>query len=139
MLGEKGAPGSQVKDRIAALEARKTELDATVNLTEESPVLVHPNMSKFYREQVAALRDAPNDEERRIEAASIIRGLVDRIVLNPADGKDGERLSIDLHGALAGILALASGKQKPDPETGSGLEQIKLVAGRGFEPLTFRL
>jgi hypothetical protein len=38
---------------------------------------------------------------------------------------------------LAGILALAAGKKKPVQE-GDGL-QVTLVAGRGFEPLTFRL
>ena len=48
-----------------------------------------------------------------------------------------DRLEIELAGDLAGILALAAGKKKPVPE-GDGL-QATLVAGRGFEPLTFRL
>jgi hypothetical protein len=61
-------------------------------------------------------------------ASPIRRGLkaplTDEIRLAPEDG----RLRIDLHGELAGILALASGSKKPD-RGGSGAEQIKLVAG----------
>jgi site-specific DNA recombinase len=56
--------------------------------------------------------------------------------LTPEQG----RLRIDLKGELAGILALAAGeKKKPGFEGRALAEQINLVAGRGFEPLTFRL
>ena len=51
-------------------------------------------------------------------------------------------MRVDLRGALAGILALAADSKKPATK-GDGLDpfsqQFKLVAGRGFEPLTFRL
>ena len=38
-------------------------------------------------------------------------------------------------------LALASGKQngRPDDRTAALIQQVKLVAGAGFEPATFRL
>jgi site-specific DNA recombinase len=45
----------------------------------------------------------------------------------------------DLQGELAGILALAADNKKPATQLRSGLEQIKVVAGAGFEPATFRL
>ncbi len=56
-------------------------------------------------------------------------------MLTPEDGE----LRIDLEGELAGILAMSSGGKKPAAATRGGLEQIKLVAGVGFEPTTFRL
>ena len=66
-------------------------------------------------------------------------GLVDRIVLTPKE-EDGRRsLSIDLEGALAGVLALAINGKKPLTGSGSSDAVITLVAGAGFEPATFRL
>ena len=48
------------------------------------------------------------------------------------------RLEIELQGDLAGILALASDSKKPASGE-AGLVQVTLVAGTGFEPVTFRL
>jgi len=139
-----GVPAAQVKDRMIALEERKTELKRLIERTHEQPVLLHPNMSQHYRTQVGELITALNDETRRNEATALIRTLVDRIVLRPERGEGGMRLAIDLEGDLAGILTLASKGGKP---SGHGLkseaiensEEIKLVAGAGFEPATFRL
>jgi hypothetical protein len=75
----------------------------------------------------------------RTEAAEIIRGLINRIVLTPKN-EDGRRsLSIDLEGALAGVLALAMNGKTPLTGSGSSDAVIALVAGAGFEPATFRL
>ena len=53
---------------------------------------------------------------------------------------DGRKtVVIDLHGELAGILSLASNAEKPLDKSGSSVESIKMVAGVGFEPTTFRL
>jgi hypothetical protein len=62
-------------------------------------------MATFYREQVTALHLALGDAEGadRAEAAERLRSLVSKIVLTPEHG----RLAIDLHGDLAGILAIA--------------------------------
>ena len=54
----------------------------------------------------------------------------------------GDRLEISLRGELAGILALCDGARKTKPGTVSGVglaEQLVMVAGTGFEPVTFRL
>ncbi len=70
------------------------------------------------------LLPALNQPDAQAEAAEIVRSLIDAIVLTPDNGK----LRIDLHGELAGILALAADGKKPD-RVRSGLEQIKMVAG----------
>ncbi len=54
------------------------------------------------------------------------------------------RLAIDLEGDLAGILTLASKGRTPSGQGAKNqlvdsIEEIKLVAGVGFEPTTFRL
>jgi site-specific DNA recombinase len=134
-----GVPGSRVKDRMAALEARKAELEAVLAEAVEEPVLLHPNMAEVYRAKVARLAEALNDEHERTEAAEIIRGLVDRIVLTPKEGDGRRSLSVDLEGALAGVLALAVNDKRPLAGSGLNVREITLVAGAGFEPATFRL
>ncbi len=73
-----------------------------------------------------------------MEAARIIRGLVDEIRLHPADGQ----LKIELKGDLATLLGFADqydpAKKKPGPTGDPGCTKW-LVAGVGFEPTTFRL
>ncbi len=77
---------------------------------------------------MTALRDALNEPSRQGEAAELVRGLVDRIVLNPpAAGAEEGGLIVDLHGDLAGILALAT-NAKPAAISRGG-QQMKLDAG----------
>ncbi len=74
---------------------------------------------------MADLHEALQCDDTRVEAAEIIRSLVDEIVLTPEDGE----LRIDLKGELAGILAMSSGSKKPAAAMRGGLEQVKVVAG----------
>ncbi|MGY0794201.1 recombinase family protein [Azospirillum argentinense] len=132
-----GVPARSVKDELVRLEARQEELRLTLA---EAPAkrrpLLHPNMADLYRARVTALQDALTTPDTQAEAAELIRSLIEAVVLMPEDGT----LRVDLHGALAGILALCSGTRKAGPVSGAGLaEQIKMVAGAGFEPATFRL
>ena len=99
-----GVPGSQVKDRMAQLEVRKAKLEALLAQAHEEPVLLHPNLSQLYRQQVARLVEALNDEFHRTEAVEVIRGLVDRIELTP---NDEGGLDVQLYGDLARILSSA--------------------------------
>ncbi len=130
-----GVPGKRLAGKAAQREDRKAELERQLAASDDDPVLLHPNMAGRYRDQVAALREALTDGSRRAEASELIRGLVDRVEFRPENGT----LAIDLYGHLAGILNLASGKRKPAPDDRDGLRQIMLVAGIGFEPMTFRL
>lgn len=155
----------------------KAELDYIVQREEELKVLMegaaedlpalHPSMADRYRKEVTNLIDSLNDQENRTEAATLLRKLIDKIVLKP--DPDGPGLLIDLHGDLAGILTMAAKNGKSftpgdlsmlqeklgkSPETNdaspkstegrpelsfSGDPSVKLVAGAGFEPATFRL
>jgi site-specific DNA recombinase len=134
-----GVPASRVKDKMTDLENRKAELESRLKDGEDTPVLIHPNMAGYYRNQVAQLREALRGNGQA-EATDLIRKLVDRIVLTPVEDEQGRKsLSIDLHGHLAGILSLATKAGKPLSESGFPVESTKLVAGTGFEPVTFGL
>jgi len=69
----------------------------------------------------------------RPKAGEVLRSLAKEIVLTPQD----DELKIDLRGDLAGILAISL--KTKTPATGTGVSQVNLVAGIGFEPMTFRL
>lgn len=131
-----GVPGSEVKDDLARIRVRREELEALLSGTKEEPVLLHPGMAGHYRAQVASLVEILNHEDNKAEAAEILRSLVEKIVLTPnAEGK----LDVDLHGDLAGILTLSTKKKgRPESRTADLLQQVKLVAGAGFEPTISR-
>ena len=128
-----------MKGEMEEFEARKKELENLIATAEAPPPLLHPNMSKIYRERVSALAESLARAEDKAEAAEVLRTLIDQITLVP----DGEELAIELRGDLAGILRL--GKQEETDflsEAGALddlLSQLSLVAGAGFEPATFRL
>lgn len=88
-----GVPGAILKDDATRVQSRLEELDLRLKTAEEAPVLFHPNMAQRYHQQVQPLISALNEEEYRSEAAEMVRGLVDRIVLAPeADGKDWQSI-----------------------------------------------
>jgi site-specific DNA recombinase len=93
-------------------------------------------MAAEYHKRVANLAQVLNQEENRPEAADILRSLVERIELRP--NQQG-KLEIDLYGDLAGILSLAGKKDRPFDQNDLSFQQVKVVAGIGFEPMTFRL
>ena len=79
-------------------------------------------------------RDALERQQTRAEATEALRGLVDAIILTPADGE----LRIELKGNLAAMLSAAT-NAKRSPDTGDLSLQVEMVAGAGFEPATFGL
>ncbi|MCF3947811.1 recombinase family protein [Acidiphilium iwatense] len=115
--------------RMKQLEGRKRELQEFLASAETPPPVLHPSMAVIYRERVAALHEALQQDETRAQAAEVIRSLVSEIVLTPAGGL----LEIDVGGDLAGILTIAAaGKQQKSPSlagTGSDGSQVMMVAG----------
>ena len=112
------------------LEHRKLETEARIRDATENPVLIHPNMANYYRDQIGELRESLADEHARVQATEIIRKLVDKIVVTPVSDEEGRTsLSIDLHGHLAGILSLATQAKRPLNE--SGLEMGVYEIGCG--------
>jgi hypothetical protein len=134
---KEGVPASEIKDDLEMIARRRAVLEQELEGAREEPALLHPSMARVYREQVAGLRTALVSEDSKIEATEIMRSLIERIELRPAEGRNG--LSITLRGALAGILKLAANARTPLGESGVLDECTKMVAGVGFEPTTFRL
>jgi DNA invertase Pin-like site-specific DNA recombinase len=123
---------------VGRLVWKRVALEARLSAAPAPKLRLHPNLAELYRQKVAALADALNAEPMRVEAAAALRGLVQEVRLVPVDGK----LRIELFGELAALIQLASGDgariKHPRAGAAAGV-QVTLVAGRGFEPLTFRL
>ena len=120
-----GAPVRALKEELLSLEARQDELVERIAAQGPSKPLIHPNLAEIYRRQVADLHRALENEGTKAEAADLIRGLVEAIVLTAEHGE----LRIDLHGDLAGILQIATNKDKPLESSGLMMVQDKVVAG----------
>ena len=96
---------------------------------------------EIYARKVTDLVAALNDTETKPEAASILRGLIGKIVLTP-DAAAANGHAIELFGELGAILSLCDNGMGVNAKArtgGAGLRQVTMVAGAGFEPAAFRL
>ena len=148
---ENGAWNPSLSGRLGDLEARKADLQRQLQAARNPTPCVRltHDAAVIYRTKVGDLEASLNAPDIRLEAAEALRSLIERVVLTPeASSPDG--LAAELHGALATILALAAAA----PERGSSkrgrsagvargtsvpMSQLSVVAGTGFEPVTFRL
>ena len=154
---EDGAWNESLRARLTELEARKAAIIEKLAGTDlPASVALHPNAAGLYAARVANLAAALNEPEMQTDAIEAIRCLIQQIVLTPEEGAPNG-LSVELHGDLAVILSLASGNEDAPVRHrfGSGARneklptamanakalgsQLTVVAGTGFEPVTFRL
>ncbi len=89
----------------------------------------------MYRDRVAALAEALYDEQNGRQAFERLRSLIEEVRLTPVDGE----LAVELRGDLGEILQIAGRDGQVAETAEKNALQIKLVAGVGFEPTTFRL
>ena len=114
------------------MEGRIAVLDEALAAPAPSPVRLHPNLSELYRNKVAELAGTLSDPLIRTPALEVVRGLIQRVTVHiDADGT----VTLDLEGALTAMLSLA----QPETVRRLGPGSVKVVAGVGFEPTTFRL
>ena len=132
------APGLQTQ--LDDLERRKADLERRLSEPHAPQPRLHPNLAEIYQARVTSLHDALADPASSTEAIEIIRSLIERIEVRPTDGKGFE---IELIGDIANMIELGLETKKAAPGGAAVLGQyrssVKVVAGAGFEPATFRL
>ena len=104
-------------------EDKAKRLRRQIEQTPQTSIRLHPNLAELYREKIASLRDALDENQLRDEAAGILRELIDEIRLVPEDGI----LRIYLASHMAAMLALAQNAKHPG--RGTAGVQLTLVAG----------
>ncbi len=133
---EEGGYSRSLMARLRELEAQQDELTDRLSRAAVDLPDMHANVAGIYRRKVERLAAALEQPHERDEAAEAIRALIDRIVLTPGP-KRGE-IAATLHGDLGTILAWVVQKQNTPGALASGVS-VSVVAGTGFEPVTFRL
>jgi len=131
-----GVPAATVRDRMAALEARKAVLQGELASADFPAPRLHPGLAQIYQDRVVELARVLGEDDAA-EARDLIRGLVKAIRLVPETGV----LRIEVRGALGAILALAEGARsaagsRNAKRLGVVAEafcvQVKMDAGTGF-------
>ena len=132
--------GASVQAKLEALEARQGEVAKELAGLSAEPVRLHPNLADLYRRKVAALQYLLENDATRTEAVEIIRSLVEQVIFRPT-AEAG--LEVELVGDIAGMVHLAQNSNENSPVSGAVHDEftrsVKVVAGVGFEPTTFRL
>jgi site-specific DNA recombinase len=130
-----GKPSRAVRERLDALEERRDRLENALAEVVAAPLVeFHPNAADSYRKKVQDLRAAlaAADDENRLEAYRGIRDLVEKIVIKPTGPY--KPIDLEIHGRLATLLRASTEGTIEKPKSMGAL-----VAGIGFEPMTFRL
>ena len=131
---EDGGYNSTLKGRLTALEQEKAQAEIRLRTSKPAPVLrLHTKLPELYRSKIDRLAEALNAPDTVAEAAEIMRGLIDRIILTP----EGGVLRAELHGDLAVLARFAH--EEHGAESPGDSARLSVVAGVGFEPTTFRL
>ena len=140
---EEGGHTRGMTERMRELETREDVLKELLAQEPADIPVIHPNMSAIYRKKVERLTEALNTPEDRNEAAEAIRALVEKITLRP--GPNRGEIDATLHGELGTILgwiaaqAVGKTRKRETPAAFATGVSESVVAGTGFEPVTFRL
>ncbi len=132
-----GEPAAQrLTEKLKELEGRRLELERELETSAAPAPRLHPNIAEAYRRKVEELH-GPLRADDAGPARELVRGPFEAIVLMPEDG----RLRVEVRGELAVILRLSGLTNEKAPARKPELlaQQVKLVAGAGFEPAAFRL
>lgn len=126
-------PSRALRGRLAALDAERDEIEAEIAAVAPPAVVFHPHAANAYRDKVRNLKRAlaESDEDSRKEANEAIREIVEKVVIHSRGAY--KPVEVEIYGQLAALLRISERAAEP-------LESREaLVAGIGFEPMTFRL
>ena len=139
---ENGAWSPALQERLTGLEDIKRAIIAARAIEPEptNVVEIRPATVETYRSRVVDLIAALSEPGDRAAASEALRSLVDKIVPVP-DATGPDRHVIELYGALAVALKLGTPLTQSRLRSSAGMRksQLSVVAGTGFEPVTFRL
>ena len=126
---------ASTKAELESLEIERDRLKNQIKHAEQSLPKLPDNLAQIYRDKVSDLVKAVNQPETRAEAGEAVRQLIDRLLVRYAP-EEGRHI-IEIEGDLAALLSLS---QKQNAAAfAAASTSLKLVAGVGFEPTTFRL
>lgn len=118
--------------RILPLKARRAELRAALAAAAAPPpVRLHPRAADYYVQLVDDLAAALEGDDAA-PARDLIRSAIERVDFAPRPGLGN--FDLEAHGKLATLLGVSE-----RAAAGSSNCEVRMGAGTGFEPVTFRL
>ena len=123
MLGEREAEKARLE---AFMTARRTAAPT-------ASILPHPTLLRLFEKKVGVLRDALDQNSLRGDAAAILATLIESVTIHPG-GESGPEAEVVAK--LEDLMIFAT-NDNAAPE--GGASSMAVVAGTGFEPVTFRL
>ena len=119
----------EATDERDRLDAELAEIEAP------QVVALMPAIAEQYRRAIDNLVETIHGPSNTPEAWEELRSVINEVRLVPRE--DGPGVHLELVGQLAEILRIAEGRRRD--RAGGSKPSVKLVAGTGFEPVTFRL
>jgi site-specific DNA recombinase len=112
-IAEGGEGFAEIKEALCVAREQRDRLQHDLQEAKAGDVIMlHPKIAETYQQQVAQLTTALTfDDETRLKTHSIIRRLIDQVIVRPSDAERG--VIIEVSGRLASILALATGEELP--------------------------
>ena len=125
---------NSVYEMLKAAEVKKEAIEAELAALKTPIIELPEDLAAVYRARVDALADTLSDADVVHRASEILAKLIDRIVIHH-DATTGH--TAELEGKLLELLSFADSKNAA--ALSGAASSLKLVAGVGFEPTTFRL
>ena len=128
----------RLKTREAEVEVLRTELTQLAEPT-ELIIPTQADLEVIYRKQVARLEALLTGSDQMVAANALLREMLGEVrVQGDPDARDGVR--VELRGEASSLFQAVDGTTKSAPGGAFWSScQISVVAGIGFEPMTFRL
>ncbi len=121
-------------DREAEKARLEVQLSTPTAVAPSATILPHPALLQLFDEKVRCLREALDEETVRGEATEILSSLIESVTIYP-DGRDGPEAEVVAK--VADLVAFATNDNAAPKGVMSS--SMVVVAGTGFEPVTFRL
>ena len=115
-----GYRSDSLQQKLDSLEEKKSVLEIRLAKPAPSPVRFHPKLPELYRRKVESLGEALSDPTIRDEAFSILRDLIQEVVVTPGPKR---MFSVELIGEITKMIAL------PDDKATFDENSVKVVAG----------
>ena len=136
---EDGLYSPEMKSRMAELQAVRERLNAVpAGQVTALPTIPEPDLLDDYRRRIDRLAAHVAKDRMPLEVSEVLRRFIDHVEVGPAGWK---YVKVELHADVAELLLVCEDldPNAKRPASGEAGRQVSVVAGRGFEPLTFRL
>ena len=138
-----GLKSTTIQAKLTSLEDQEAALQREMERPDAPVVRMTPDLAHLCSSEIDRLGERHETGDVATSDRELLRGLIDRVTITPAT--DTTELSIELEGDIVSMIGLAQNAESGRKRELNAAERsvfagsVKVVAGTGFEPVTFRL